>query len=46
MTIKWLLTSRSSNMLDKAFKKDKDNFKNPKALYLYFSSLVDLYGAE
>ncbi len=33
-------------MLDKAFKEDKDNFKNPKALYLYFSSLVDLYGAK
>lgn len=31
------------NMLDNAFKKDKENFKNPKALYLYFSSLVDLY---
>ncbi len=33
-------------MLDKAFKEDKANFKNPKALYLYFSSLVDLYGAN
>lgn len=33
------------NMLDKAFKEDKDNFKNPKALYLYFSSLVDLHQA-
>jgi len=33
-------------MLDKAFKEDKANFKNPKALYLYFSSLVDLYGAK
>ncbi len=31
------------NMLHNAFTKDKDNFKNPKALYLYFSSLVDLY---
>lgn len=29
-------------LLDKAFKKDKDSFKNPKALYLYFSTLVDL----
>ncbi|SHI92998.1 hypothetical protein SAMN04487911_1086 [Arenibacter nanhaiticus] len=28
--------------LDKAFNEDKANFKNPKALYLYFSSLVDL----
>jgi len=34
------------NMLDKAFKADRKNFKNPKALYLYFSSLVDLYGAN
>ncbi|WP_375325518.1 tetratricopeptide repeat protein [Flagellimonas sp. GZD32] len=33
------------NMLDKAFHEDKANFKNPKALYLYFSSLVDLHGA-
>ncbi|MCM4166924.1 Photosystem I assembly protein Ycf3 [Arenibacter antarcticus] len=31
--------------LDKAFNEDKDNFKNPKALYLYFSSLVDLQNA-
>ena len=28
--------------LSKAFTKDRANFKNPKALYLYFSSLVDL----
>ncbi|MBT8280115.1 MAG: hypothetical protein KJO16_00925, partial [Muriicola sp.] len=34
------------NMLDKAFKEDRKNFKNPKALYLYFSSLVDLYEAN
>jgi tetratricopeptide (TPR) repeat protein len=34
------------SMLDKAFKDDRENFKNPKALYLYFSSLVDLYGAN
>ena len=33
------------NMLDAAFKGDKANFKNPKALYLYFSSLVDLHNA-
>jgi tetratricopeptide (TPR) repeat protein len=31
--------------LDKAFKEDRANFKNPKALYLYFSSLVDLHKA-
>ncbi|NDV44272.1 tetratricopeptide repeat protein [Flagellimonas sediminis] len=33
------------SMLDKAFKEDRENFTNPKALYLYFSSLVDLHGA-
>ncbi|WP_232622926.1 hypothetical protein [Pareuzebyella sediminis] len=32
-------------MLDKAFQEDPGNFKNPRALYLYFSSLVDLHGA-
>ena len=32
-------------MLDAAFKEDRANFKNPKALYLYFSSLVDLHNA-
>jgi len=31
--------------LDKAMKEDRENFKNPKALYLYFSSLVDLHKA-
>lgn len=31
--------------LGKAFNEDKDNFKNPRALYLYFSSLVDLHKA-
>ena len=31
------------SMLDKAFNEDRENFKNPKALYLYFSSLVDLH---
>lgn len=33
------------SMLDKAFTEDRANFKNPKALYLYFSSLVDLHNA-
>lgn len=33
------------NLLDEAFKEDSENFKNPKALYLYFSSLVDLHKA-
>ena len=32
-------------MLDEAFTKDKENFTNPKALYIYFSSLVDLHNA-
>ena len=32
-------------MLSEAFTKDRKNFKNPKALYLYFSSLVDLHNA-
>ncbi|MEO9892074.1 hypothetical protein [Aurantibacter sp.] len=31
--------------LGQAMKEDRDNFKNPKALYLYFSSLVDLHKA-
>jgi len=30
------------SMLSQAFTEDKANFNNPKALYLYFSSLVDL----
>ncbi len=33
------------NMLSKAFKEDRANFDNPKALYLYFSSLVNLHNA-
>ncbi|WP_127018612.1 hypothetical protein [Flagellimonas beolgyonensis] len=33
------------DMMDKAFKEDRANFKNPRALYLYFSTLVDLHGA-
>jgi tetratricopeptide (TPR) repeat protein len=33
------------DMLSEAFTKDRDNFKNPKALYIYFSSLVDLHNA-
>jgi tetratricopeptide (TPR) repeat protein len=31
--------------LDKAFQEDQANFTNPRALYLYFSSLVDLHGS-
>ena len=30
-------------LLHKAFTEDRSNFKNPRALYLYFSSLVDLH---
>ncbi len=33
------------NMLGTAFKEDKANFKDPKAMYLYFSTLVDLHNA-
>ncbi len=33
------------SQLGKAFTEDRVNFKNPKALYLYFSSLVDLHNA-
>lgn len=33
------------DILDKAFQEDKGNFSNPKALYLYFSLLVDLHKA-
>lgn len=32
-------------MMSEAFTKDKENFTNPKALYIYFSSLVDLHNA-
>lgn len=33
------------SMLSAAFNQDRTNFDNPKALYLYFSSLVDLHQA-
>jgi len=33
------------SQLDQAFKADRENFSNPQALYLYFSSLVDLNAA-
>ncbi|NKI31681.1 hypothetical protein [Croceivirga thetidis] len=33
------------DMLDAEFKKNPKGFKNPKALYLYFSALVNLYNA-
>lgn len=31
------------NILQEGFNKDRKNFNNPKALYLYFSNLVDLH---
>ena len=31
---------------DKAYKQDLKNFTNPKALYIYFSAIVDLYDAK
>ena len=49
-----VLLQRSENMigddeifsqLDQAFKAYRENFSNPQALYLYFSSLVDLNAA-
>lgn len=33
------------SQLDQAFKADREDFTNPQALYLYFSSLVDLNAA-
>lgn len=35
--------SKMFDMMDKAFVEDKKHFTNPKALYVYFSSLVDLH---
>ncbi|MFM1808578.1 MAG: hypothetical protein RLZZ242_1303 [Bacteroidota bacterium] len=49
-----VLLQRSENMisddeifsqLDQAFKADREDFNNPQALYLYFSTLVDLNAA-
>lgn len=34
------------DMLDKAFKEDKENFTNPRALYIYFSTVVDMHDAK
>jgi len=31
---------------DKAYKQDLENFTNPKALYIYFSAIVDLHDAK
>ena len=54
VTIKKVLLKRKHKMisgdeiysqLGEAFTKDLQNFKDPQAIYLYFSSLVDLYKA-
>ncbi|MFS4494359.1 tetratricopeptide repeat protein [Maribacter sp. 2308TA10-17] len=42
---KMLSDDQIYTMLGKAYTEDRSNFKNPKALYLYFSSLVDLHKA-
>lgn len=34
------------DMLDNAYKQDLENFKSPKALYIYFSSVVDMNEAK
>ena len=34
------------DMLDNAYKQDIENFKSPKALYIYFSSVVDMNEAK
>jgi len=34
------------DVADKAYKEDISNFTNPKALYIYFSAIVDLYDAK
>lgn len=34
------------DMFDKAYKEDADNFKSPRALYIYFSTIVDMYDAK
>ncbi|HNU58597.1 MAG TPA: tetratricopeptide repeat protein, partial [Aquaticitalea sp.] len=33
------------DVLDKAYNEDIDNFTHPRALYIYFSSMVDMYEA-
>ena len=34
------------DIADKAYKQDLEHFTNPKALYIYFSAIVDLYDAK
>lgn len=37
---------RIYDLADKAYKQDLAHFTNPKALYIYFSAIVDLYDAK
>ncbi|MEZ4792597.1 MAG: hypothetical protein R2783_03765 [Gelidibacter sp.] len=34
------------DMLDKAYNEDLENFKSPRALYIYFSSVVDMHDSK
>lgn len=34
------------DMLDRAYNEDLENFKSPRALYIYFSTIVDMHGAK
>lgn len=34
------------DVLDRAYNEDLENFKSPRALYLYFSSIVDMHSAK
>ena len=34
------------DLADKAYKQDLEHFTNPKALYIYFSAILDLYDAK
>lgn len=34
------------DLADRAYKQDLEHFTNPKALYIYFSAIVDLYDAK
>ncbi len=34
------------DMLDRAYKEDVENFKSPRALYIYFSTIVDMHESK
>ncbi len=34
------------DMLDRAYKEDVENFKSPRALYIYFSTVVDMHDSK